>query len=236
MEHKLGQTDQLSGFRYLSWIMVIYITFQLVSDVTAGKIINFFGNPVSVTVLYFPITYLFSDVLTEVYGYGPARGVLWRVLAASMLAGVTYQIAAYWPPAEGFLKDQSYRDVFSVVPRILIGGWIAVFCGDIVNNFIMAKVKVWSDGKWLWLRAVLSTIGGQAVNTSVFYIVALYGVLPKNMLIEAVLTGWIIKSCVEFVCLPATYAICGFLKKAEGIDTFDRNTNFNPFIIDSFGK
>jgi uncharacterized integral membrane protein (TIGR00697 family) len=223
-------------YRYLSWITIVYITFQLVSDVTAGKIVNFFGFPSSIAVLYFPITYIFSDILTEVYGYARARSVLWKVLFASVIAGLVYQIAAFWPPAEGFTKNQSYVDVFSQVPRILLGGWLAVFSGDIVNNYIMAKLKVLTDGKHLWFRAIASTIAGQGVNTIVFYCIALYAVIPTAVLLEAMITGWVLKSAVEAIFLPFTYAICNFLKRAEGVDVYDKQTDFNPFIFEIDSK
>jgi uncharacterized integral membrane protein (TIGR00697 family) len=125
---------------------------QLVSDVTAGKIINFAGFPVSVTVLYFPITYIFSDILTEVYGYARARSVLWTVLICSVLAGLLYQLVVYLPPAAGFSDNPAYTRVLGSVPRILLGGWIAVFAGEILNNYVLAKIKIVSNGRYLWIQ------------------------------------------------------------------------------------
>jgi len=220
-----------SQYRYLTWITVIYVAFQLISDVTAGKLISIYGFPTSIAVLYFPITYLFSDILTEVYGYEQARSVLWKVLFASVTAGVVYQLTVYWPPASGFTINQSYVDVFGQVWRILIGGWLAVFAGDIVNNYVMAKIKVLMNGKMLWVRAIASTITGQGVNTVIFYVVALYGIIPTTILLEAIVTGWLLKSAVEAVLLPFTYAVCRILKQREGVDFYDVNTNFNPFIV-----
>lgn len=219
------------SFIYLGWITIAVVTFQLISDATAGKIIDLFGYTVSVTVLYFPITYVFSDILTEVYGYARARSVLWKSMFASIVAGIIYQLAVYWPPAPSFPLNDSYRDVFGIVPRILVGGWVAVFLGEITNNFVMAKLKVVTAGKALWLRAMSSTLCGQLVNTAAFYLISLSGILPSNILVQAILAGWLIKTAMEAVCLPLTYAACRFLKQAENIDHLDRNTDFNPFII-----
>jgi queuosine precursor transporter len=216
-------------YRLLSLITSLNITFQLVSDVTAGKLISVFGYPVSITVLYFPITYIISDVLTEVYGYAKARKVLWTTLLCSVLAGVVYQIVAAWTPASVFSQNEAYVKVFQSVPRILLGGWLAVFSGDIANNFTLAKLKVMTEGKLLWLRTISSTIVGQLINTAVFYIVALGGILPNSVLVQAILVGWIIKTLVEIVFTPITYAVIGWLKRIENEDFYDRGTNFNPF-------
>jgi uncharacterized integral membrane protein (TIGR00697 family) len=224
-------TSKFGEYKYLEFIVLLYVIFQLVSDVTAGKVVSIFGITVSVTVIYFPFTYLISDILTEVYGYAIARKVLWRVMFASILAALLYQVAVYIPPATHFEKGQSYTDVLGQVPRILVFGWIAVFSGDIVNNYVMAKMKVFTRGKHLWSRAIASTVAGQAVNTAVFYVGALYGVIPTDLLIMAVLYGWIIKSLVEIVFTPLTYAVTNYLKREEKVDYYDTNTSFNPFII-----
>jgi len=204
---------------------------QLVSDVTAGKLISFAGFSVSVTVLYFPFTYIFADVLTEVYGYAKARRALWMVLICSVLAGLIYQVAVYMPAPEGFDASDAYRRVLGIVPRVLVGGWIAVFAGEISNNYVMAKMKLVFKGRHLWARTIGSTIVGQFTNTVLFYVIALYGVIPNNLLVESVLMGWILKVAVEAVMTPVTYWVVGRLKVAEKEDYFDRDTNFNPFIL-----
>lgn len=219
-------------YKYLGLLTALYITFQLISDVTAGKIIDFFGYPVSVTVVYFPVTYILSDVLTEVYGYAKARSVIWVVLLCSVLAGCVYQLVVVLPPASFFTANDSYINVFGQVPRILLGGWIAVFSGEISNSFVLAKLKIICDGKMLWVRTISSTIVGQLVNTLAFYVIALSGVLPISALIQAVLTGWIIKVTVEIVFTPITYWVVGYLKRVEQEDFYDRDTNFNPLIIE----
>jgi len=204
---------------------------QLVSDVTAGKIISLFGLTVSVTALYFPVTYIFSDILTEVYGYARARSVLWSVMFCSIAAGLLYQLVVALPPAPGFDANPAYERVFGQVPRVLFGGWIAVFAGDILNNYILAKLKVATGGRHLWIRTISSTVVGQFANTSLFYIIALYSVIPTSLLIQSIVSGWLLKVGVEVLFTPVTYAVVGRLKRLEGEDFFDRQTDFNPLIV-----
>jgi queuosine precursor transporter len=218
-------------FKYLSLLTSLYVAFQLISDATAGKLISLFGHTVSVTVIYFPVTFIFADVLTEVYGYSRARRTLWTVMLCSIIAGCLYGVVAVLPPAPEFDANAAYQRVFGVVPRVLFGGWVAVFAGEITNNFIMARLKVNFDGKYLWLRTISSTIVGQLVNTGVFYIIGLYGILPSNILLEAIIAGWILKVIVEVIATPVTYRIVSWLKRAESVDHYDRTTNFNPFAI-----
>jgi len=218
----------MKQYKYLGLITALYITMQLVSDVTAGKIIQLFIFPVSVTVLYFPITYIFSDILTEVYGYAQARRVLWTVLASSIVAGLIYQLVVILPPAVGFDANDAYTRVLGSVPRILFGGWIAVFGGEILNNYVLAKMKIWTKGRHLWARTITSTIVGQLVNTVLFYTIALYAVLPNNLLIASILSGWLLKVAVEVIFTPVTYYVVGKLKQVENEDYYDKNTDFNP--------
>ena len=227
------QRQKLDQPKFLTLLIVLNVAFQLISDATASKIVLLFGFGVSVTVLYFPFTYIISDVLTEVYGYAKARKVLYYTILASILAGLVYQLAIIVPPAPFFKEQQAYQTVFGVVPRVLIGGWIAVFGGDISNNYVLARLKVLTNGKYLWLRTISSTIVGQLVNTTLFYVIALSGVLPASELLTAVAGGWIMKSFVEAIMTPLTYIVVNTLKRVEGIDHYDRDTNFNPFSLKS---
>lgn len=221
----------MQQFRFLGLITVLYVTMQLVSDVSAGKIIQLIGMPVSITVLYFPLTFIFADVLTEVYGYSYARRVLWTVMLCAFLAGMMYQLVVYVPPAPDFPNNDAYVTVFGIVPRILLGSWVAVFAGEILNNYVLAKMKVLTSGGHLWLRLVGSTVAGQFLNTSLFYAIGLYGVLPDKLLFDSILSGWFLKVIVEILLIPITYWIVAKLKSIEQVDYFDRDTNFNPFIV-----
>jgi uncharacterized integral membrane protein (TIGR00697 family) len=223
----------MKPYKYLGLITTLYITFQLVSDVTAGKIVQLGIFTVSATVLYFPITYIFSDILTEVYGYAKARSVVWQTLIASVSAGLIYQLVVWLPASAGFDGADAYARVLGSVPRTLIGGWVAVWIGGILNDYILAKMKIWTNGKYLWARTIGSTIVGEGANTFIFYTIALYGILPNNILVASILSGWFIKTLIEIVFTPVTCYVITKLKKIEDEDYFDKNTNFNPFIIKS---
>ncbi|HEY4505339.1 MAG TPA: queuosine precursor transporter [Candidatus Paceibacterota bacterium] len=223
----------MKTYKYLGLITTLYIAFQLISDVTAGKIVQLGVFTVSATVLYFPITYIFSDILTEVYGYSKARSVVWQALLASVIAGLIYQLVVWLPPAIGFDASEAFTRVLGSVPRILLGGWIAVWIGGILNDYVLAKMKIWTKGKHLWLRTITSTIIGEGANTVLFYTIALYSVLPNNLLISSILSGWFLKTLVEVVFTPATYFVVTKLKKSEDEDYYDTDTDFNPLIIKS---
>lgn len=223
----------MKTYKYLGLITTLYIAFQLISDVTAGKIVQLGFFTVSATVLYFPITYIFSDILTEVYGFAKARSVVWQALLASVLAGLIYQLVVWLPPADGFDANDAFSRVLGPVPRILLGGWIAVWAGGILNDYVLAKMKIWTKGKYLWTRTITSTIVGEGVNTVLFYTIALYSVLPNNLLISSILSGWFLKTLVEVVLTPVTYYVVAKLKKVENEDYYDTNTDFNPLIIKS---
>src|SRR3989344_6156646 len=218
-------------YKYLGLITALYITFQLVSDVTAGKIVQLGIFTVSATVLYFPFTYIFADILTEVYGYAKARSVVWMVFFSSVIAGLIYVIVVALPPAVGFDANPAYTRVLGQIPRILVGGWIAVLVGGILNDYVLAKMKVWTKGKHLWTRTIGSTIVGEGANTFLFYFIALYAIIPTGLLITSIFSAWFLKVVVEIVMTPVTYKVVAKLKKAEGEDYYDNNTNFNPLII-----
>ncbi len=217
------------AYTYLFALIQFYVVFQLISDATAGKIIDVFSLPVSVSVLYFPLTFVISDVLTEVYGYACAKRTLWIVMASSITAGVFYKLAVILPSPAIFDGAEAYTRVFGVVPRILLGGWIAVFAGETANNYVLARMKVLTGGKWLWTRTIGSTLVGQGVNTLLFYVIGLYGTLPNDALLTAILAGWAFKVAVEAACTPFVYIVVARLKRIEQEDHFDRHADFNPF-------
>ncbi|MDR3423981.1 MAG: queuosine precursor transporter [Alphaproteobacteria bacterium] len=219
------------GYRYLGLFLSLNIAFQLVSDATAGKLVTLAGYGVPVSILYFPVTYLLGDIITEVYGYAQARTVLWYTLFASVLAGLLYQFAIYVPPAPFFKNNEAYAIVFGAVPRMLVAGWLATFAGETSNNFILAKMKVLTQGKYLWTRTIGSTIVGQAVGTTVFFLVGFTGSIPADRFLKGLCAAWIIKTTIETIMTPVTYLVVGFLKRKEGVDYFDVGTNFSPFII-----
>jgi uncharacterized integral membrane protein (TIGR00697 family) len=220
-----------SDFRYINLLTALNVTFLLTSDFTGARIIGVYGVGVSVTVLYFPVTYLIGDVVTEVYGYSHSRRVIWISMLCS-LAGSAIAGGQLAVPAAGFFDvDAAYRRVFSLSLTISAAGIFAFFAGDICNSFVLAKLKVWDRGKRLWIRFVASTIVGEGVNTVLFYGIALHNVLPQQLLLRGALVGWAIKVIVEVVMLPVSYRAVRFLKRAEAVDHYDYDTNFNPFLV-----
>jgi uncharacterized integral membrane protein (TIGR00697 family) len=216
-------------YKYLGFLAGLNITFLLVSNFTAARIISVFGVGVSVTLFYFPLTYLVADILTEVYGYAQARSIIWLSIFCSVIGATIASGQLSVPPAIFFKDDAAYHQIFSSSPKIAIAGLLAVLVGDFCNSYVLAKMKIWNKGKYLWLRFVASTIVGEGLNTVIFYGVALYGILPNGLLLASVAVGWIGKSFVEVVMLPFTYPLVRFLKKVEGIDHYDYATDFNPF-------
>ncbi len=216
-------------YKCLFYLTLAYIVIEMVSEITAGKIILLFGYSVSVSVLYFPLTFVIADVLTEVYGYAIARRVLWIVLAVSVVTTLIYKGVTVMPSPAFFTGAAAYERVFGIVPQIFLGGWIAVFAGESANNYVMAKLKVYTDGRYLWVRTIGSTVVGQGINTLLFYVIALYGSIPWAAMTQAILAGWLFKVLVEIICTPIVYKVVSHLKKIEHEDHFDRGTNFNPF-------
>ena len=218
-------------FRYLDVLMALNVTFLLVSDFTGARIIAIGGVGVSVTVLYFPLTYLIADILTEVYGYAQSRRVIWISMLCSIVGSAVAGGQLSVPAAAFFGADPSYQTVFSPSLRISVAGLLAFFAGDISNSYVLAKMKIQANGRHLWVRFVSSTIVGEGVNTALFYGIALRGALPQEFLLRGILMGWAAKVLVEVVMLPLTYVVVRFLKDAEHVDYYDYGTRFNPLLF-----
>ncbi len=219
------------AYKYLELIIWLDVAMIIIANTTAGKITQLWIFPVSVTVFYFPLTYLIGDLLTEVYGYRHARRATWILIFAQILTAVIYTFVVIMPPALGFKFNDAYTIVFGQAPRIVVGGLIAFFAGQFVNDFVLAKMKVMTKGKYLWTRTIGSTIAGQFFDTVLFYSIALSNVIPSGLLFQTILSGWLLKVMVETVMTPVTYYAVAKVKKAENEDYFDKKTDFNPLII-----
>jgi queuosine precursor transporter len=217
----------MNGYRFLNFIILADVTIGLICIPTAGKLVDVFDTPLSVTIFYFPFVYVLSAITTEVYGYAVARRLLWYTIAAQVVATIIFQLAIAAPPSVILRNNQSYIDVLSAAPRLVLFGNLAIFAGDSVNNFVVAKMKVWSCGDYLPARFVLSTFGGQLVDTTIFYIFAL-GTLPASALINSIFLEVFVSVAVSATCLPVSRAVSAWLKRTENLDVFDYATNFNP--------
>ena len=224
-------------FRYFDYVMAAFVTILLLSNVLgAGKRavvdLPFVGPwPFGAGILFFPISYVIGDVLTEVYGYARARRCIWAGTAALLfMVGMSWVVVAL-PPDVGWTGQAAYEAVFGQVPRIVLASITAFWAGEFVNSYVLARMKVWTDGRALWTRTIGSTVVGQAVDSLIFYPLAFLGApgWTPTQVGWVLVTQWVLKVSWEVLLTPATYLVVGLLKRAEGVDVFDRGTNFTPF-------
>jgi uncharacterized integral membrane protein (TIGR00697 family) len=223
-----GEGRRMQTYKFLNHIVLWNVFFAIICIPTAGKLIDVMGVPLSISIYYFPFVYIFGDVLTEVYGYAVARRVLWYCILAQLLAIAIFEFVIFYPPSAVMANNQSYVDVLSAAPRLVLFGTLAMFAGDIANNYVLAKMKVWTAGRHISARFVTSTLSGQMVNTTVFYIFGLWGMIPARLLTRSILVASLTKVSVELLLLPVTLKVSLWLKGIENVDYFDNGTNFNP--------
>ncbi len=216
-------------FKYYDFLASIFIVVLLISNLVGQKICNFWGYPVSGAQLLFPITYIFGDVFTEVYGYGASRRIIWIGFAASALMAVLGNLIVSLPSDPDWHNQQAFATVFHQVPRLVAASLLAYWCGEFANSFTLAKMKLVTKGRHLWTRTVGSTVVGQAVDTAIMMIAGFAGELPMALIGKLILGGYLFKVAYEVLATPLTYWIVGFLKRSEGVDKFDYDTRFTPF-------
>ncbi|MDA5193304.1 queuosine precursor transporter [Govanella unica] len=214
--------------------MAAFVAVLLCSNIIGpAKVASLWGFTFGAGVLFFPISYVFGDVLTEVYGYARARKVVWTGFVALGFASFMAWIIVGMPPAEGWDGQDAYAAVLGQTPRIVLASLIAFFVGEMVNAYVLARMKVWTAGRWLWTRTIGSTVVGQAFDSLVFYPIAFYGMWPNDLLLAVMLSNYLIKVGWEVVLTPVTYRVVALLKRAEQVDFYDRGTDFNPFTLKS---
>jgi uncharacterized integral membrane protein (TIGR00697 family) len=223
------------SYRYYEFVMAAFVTILICSNLIGpAKIVQLDGLPAfGAGLLFFPVSYVFGDVLTEVYGYARARRVIWAGFAGLAFAAFMAAVVVALPPAPFWQNQQAYEIAFGTTWRIAAASMVAYFCGEFANSFVLAKMKILTAGRWLWTRTIGSTIVGEAVDSVLFYPLAFYdsGLIPNEMLGAIMLAQFLGKVGVEVVFTPLTYKIVGFLKRAENEDYYDRNTNFSPFTL-----
>ena len=225
-------------YKYYDFFMAAYVCIVLCANLIGPAKVSTVQLPVfgAVTfmagVLFFPISYLFGDILTEVYGYGRDRRVVWAGFGALVFASIMAATIVALPPADWWAaKQPAVETVFGNTPRIIAASILAFWCGSFVNSYVLAKMKLWTSGRWLWTRTVGSTVCGELVDSALFYTVAFYGLWTTAELMQVMLTQYVLKSGWEIVATPITYKVVGFLKRAEHEDYYDRDTNFTPFSL-----
>jgi len=223
------------SYRYYEFVMAAFVTVLICSNLIGpAKIVQVDGLPAfGAGLLFFPISYVFGDVLTEVYGYARARRVIWAGFAGLAFASIMAAVVVTLPPAAFWKNQDAYQIAFGTTWRIALASMFAYFCGEFANSFVLAKMKIMTQGRWLWTRTIGSTIVGEAVDSALFYPLAFYdaGIMPNEMLPAIMLAQFVGKVGVEVVFTPITYKVVGFLKRAENEDYYDRDTQFTPFTL-----
>ncbi|WP_066794304.1 queuosine precursor transporter [Sphingomonas soli] len=225
-------------FRYFDFVMAAFVAIILLSNVVgAGKVAQVWLPgfdvwwPFGAGILFFPLSYVIGDVLTEVYGYAGARRVIWAGTVAVLFMALMSWVVVALPPAPSWTNQGAYETIFGQVPRIVLASVCAFWAGEFVNSYVLARMKVWTRGKALWARTIGSTIAGQGVDSLIFYPLAFWGAAgwTNELVITVLLTQWLFKVSWEVILTPVTYLVVGFLKRREGVDIFDKDTDFTPF-------
>ncbi len=212
--------------------MAAFVTVLLCADVIgADKVAKVGPFTFGAGVLFFPISYIFGDVLTEVYGYARARKVVWAGFGALAFASFMSWAILAFPPAPGWPYQAAYETVFGATPRIVLASLVAYFGGEFCNSYVLARMKLVTEGRFLWTRTIGSTIVGEAVDSAIFYPLAFLGLWPNDLVLKVMATNYTVKVLWEVVMTPLTYRIVNFLKRAESEDYFDRHTDFTPFSL-----
>ncbi len=222
-------------YRYLDALTTAFVVFLLISNLVAQKVFRVgpFGFipafSTSGSMLLFPITYIFGDVFTEIYGYSASRRAIWLGFFGTALMYAVAAAVIALPPDPEFKHQEAFVTVFGILPRILIASLIAFWAGEFANSYTMAKLKLLTKGRWLWTRTIGSTAVGQFVDTTLVIFITFAGTFSTHKMVEIILTGYILKVLYETAATPLTYLVINFLKRAEHANAFDTNTDFNPF-------
>ena len=220
-------------YKYFEIILGLFVAVLLISNIASTKIIQLWRFTFDGGTIIFPLSYIFGDILTEVYGYRKARRAIWTGFFSAFLMSLFLWLIGVLEPAEGWNLQSSYISILGQTPRIVMASLIAYFAGEFSNSVIMAKMKILTKGKWLWTRTITSTIAGQAIDTALFCLIAFAGLYPSGLLLSIIISNYVFKVGFEIIMTPATYKIVHFLKKKENADYYDYKTDFNPFRIRS---
>lgn len=218
-----------TGYRYLNLVTAVFVTCLIIANIIAVKIVDIGGIIVPAAVIIFPISYIFGDILTEVYGYARSRQVIWIGFACNALAVLAIWIGGRLPPANFWDGQEAYARILGYTPRLLGASFVAYLVGEFLNSFVLARMKVLMKGRWLWMRTIGSTLIGQGADSLVFITLAFVGTMAGGQLARVIVTQWLFKCAYEAIATPITYVIVNYLKRAEREDYYDYDTDFNPF-------
>jgi uncharacterized integral membrane protein (TIGR00697 family) len=222
---------QRQATRYLEIITGIFVAVVIISNIASTKILLLGPFTFDGGTLLFPVSYIFGDILTEVYGYKASRRVIWTGFLSCLVMSLVLWIVGKLPAAADWPHQEAYQNILMVTPRIAIASMIAYAAGEFSNSYTLAKMKIWMQGRHLWMRTIGSTLIGEGVDTVLFCVIAFAGWLPTGLLGAIIVSNYIFKVGIEVIATPATYRIVAYLKRREGIDVYDVDTNFNPFSL-----
>jgi len=217
------------GYRYFDLVMAIFVAVLLISNVASSKILDLGPFTFDGGTILFPISYIFGDILTEVYGYSRSRRVIWIGFGCALLMAVIFGIVGALPPAPGWEHQQAYLVILGQTPRIVVASLLAYFAGEFSNSYTLAKMKVFTQGRWLWTRTIGSTIVGEGVDSLLFPLIAFYGLYTPSLLLSIIISNYLFKTGFEALVTPLTYLVVNTLKRVENEDYYDVGTDFNPF-------
>jgi uncharacterized integral membrane protein (TIGR00697 family) len=229
-----GTRPAASGARYSQYfvlLVAVFITCLITANITAVKLVHVFGLVVPAAIIIFPISYIAGDVLTEVYGYRQARVVIWLGFLCNLVTVIAIWLGQVLPAASFWDGQAAYERILGYTPRLLLASFLAYLVGEFANAFVLAKMKIATRGRWLWTRTIGSTLVGQALDSLVFITLAFVGTIPLAGLASAIVTQWLAKSVYEAAATPATYWAVNSLKRQEGVDVYDYETDFNPLSL-----
>jgi hypothetical protein len=218
-------------YQYLDVITAFFVAVLLISNVASAKLMKLAVFTFDGGTILFPLSYIFGDILTEVYGYVRSRRVIWLGFGAALLMSVVFIIVGRLPSAEGWPNQDAYDKILGLTPRIVVASLIAYFCGEFSNSFTLAKMKILTKGRWLWTRTIGSTLAGELVDSFLFVAIAFLGVWEMKLLVVTFISNYVFKVGVEIIFTPLTYRIVAFLKRKEHEDYYDYRTDFSPFRI-----
>lgn len=218
-------------YRYFDIIMALFVAVLLISNVASSKILDLGPFTFDGGTILFPISYIFGDILTEVYGYARSRKVIWTGFGCAILMALVFAIVGALPPAKGWEGQEAYLFILGQTPRIVLGSLIAYFAGEFSNSYTLAKMKVITRGRWLWTRTIGSTVVGEGVDTLLFVLIAFYGFYPPSLLLSIIVSNYVFKTGFEALVTPFTYLVVNTLKRVEKEDYYDFDTDFNPFKV-----
>ena len=210
-------------------VAAIFVSCLITANVIAVKVISVGPLVLPAAIIIFPLSYIFGDILTEVYGYRLTRRVIWLGFLCNLIFVVFVWLGQLLPPAPFWEGQSAYETILGYVPRLLVASFCGYLVGEFANSYILARMKILTRGRWLWTRTIGSTVVGQGLDTTVFITLAFVG--TPNFMPLLILSHWLVKTGIEAVATPFTYAAVNFLKKKDGVDTYDHQTNFNPFAI-----